>query len=81
MAAEIGTISLTGLLTCNLCDWVRWVDLETTPVSQLTMHRMAMHFDEYERQHPESAAIIHEAYAATALTRHDQAHGHYQEDC
>lgn len=61
MATAIGTISLTGMLTCKLCDWVRWVDPETTPVSQLTMHRMAMHFDEYERQHPESAAIIRES--------------------
>ena len=79
MATEIGTISLTGLLTCNLCDWSRWVDPEATPVSQLTMHRMAVHFDEYERQHPESAAIIREADAATELTRHDQAHGMYEE--
>lgn len=80
MATEIGSLSLTGMLTCKLCDWSRWVDPEVTPVSQLTMHRMARHFDEYERQHPESAAIIREADAATGLTRHDQEHGHYEEE-
>lgn len=67
MATEIGTISLTGLLSCKLCDWSRWVDPEATPAYQLTMHRMAMHLDEYERQHPESAAIVRESDAADML--------------
>ncbi|MFL1440422.1 hypothetical protein [Nocardiopsis protaetiae] len=61
MAHKIGAIRMDGLLTCahENCDWSEWVDLSvSSPVGRLTMHRIEAHFDEYARQHPESAAIL-----------------------
>lgn len=79
MATEIGTISLTGLLTCKLCDWSEY--LQATGASekgQLTLHWIDAHFDEFDRIAPKAAAAVR-VDAATELTRHDQEHGHNEE--
>ena len=92
MATELGAISITGLVTCTLCDWseTRTSTPERSKKSQLILHWLDDHPAEFRRAAPKGHAEIpaedlmgmirHDgADAATELTRHDQTHGHYEE--
>lgn len=59
MDTEIGTISLTGLLTCQLCDWSKQQHAgSASPRGQLTLHWIDAHFDEFDRTQPTAAEIV-----------------------
>lgn len=35
MSRALGSISLTGLLTCNLCDWSEWQHADSALTSEV----------------------------------------------